>query len=157
MSVVIQRADEPKLRDLIRLTRQFWDEVAFCAGLTGFAADGEKIGEELREFLDMPDYAVLMATTPKGHPLGFVSVFQMPVQLREEPYAILDKLYVHPDYRRRKIGHQLVEEAKVFARSRKCKRMQSTLSAYFPLPEAVAFFKAERFYETGGRKHKVAI
>lgn len=157
MSVVIKRADESQLRDLVRLTAEFWNEVATCASLNGFEADPEKIGEELLRFLDMPDYAVLMATTPKGHPLGFVSVFQMPVQLREEPYAILDKLYVRPDYRRRKIAHQLVEEAKFFARSRKCKRLQSTFPAHFALPDALAFFRAERFYETGGRKHKVTI
>lgn len=157
MSVIITRANESHMRDLVRLTVEFWNEVASCAGLNGFEADPEKIGEELQQFLDMPDYAVLMATTPKGHPLGFVSVFQMQVQLREEPYAILDKLYVRRDYRRRKIAHQLVEEAKSFARSRKCKRLQSTLSAYFSLPDALAFFKAERFYETGGRKHKVSI
>ena len=157
MGVVIKRADESQLRDLVRLTAEFWSEVASCASLNGFEADPEKIGEELLRFLDMPDYAVLMATTPKGHPLGFVSVFQMPVQLREEPYAILDKLYVRPDYRRRKIAHQLVEEAKFFARSRKCKRLQSTFPAHFSLPDALAFFRAERFYETGGRKHKVAI
>ncbi len=157
MSVVIKKADESQLRDLVRLTAKFWNEVAICASLNGFEADPEKIGEELLRFLDMPDYAVLMATTPKGHPLGFVSVFQMPVQLREEPYAILDKLYVCPDYRRRKIAHQLVEEAKFFARSRKCKRLQSTFPAHFALPEALAFLRAERFYETGGRKHKIAI
>lgn len=157
MSVVIERVDESQLHDLVRLTVEFLNEVAFHARLNGFEADPDKIGEELRQFLDMPDYAVLMATTPKGHPLGFVSVFQMPVQLREEPYAILDKLYVRRDYRRRKIGQQLVDEARSFARSRKCKRLQSTLSAYFTLPDALAFFKAQRFYETGGRKHKLAI
>ncbi len=157
MSVVIERADESQLRDLVRLTAEFWSEVAYCASLNGFEPDTGKIEAELLEFLDMPDYAVLMATTPKGHPLGFVSVFQMEVQLREEPYAILDKLYVRPDYRRRKIAHQLVEQAKFFARSRKCKRLQSTFPAHFELPLALAFFRAERFYETGGRKHKVAI
>lgn len=157
MNLVIERAAESHLRDLVRLTAEFWNEVATCAGLNGFEPDAGKIAEELLEFLDMPDYAVLMATTPKGHPLGFVSVFEMPVQLREEPYAILDKLYVRPDYRRRNIGHQLVEQAKFFARSRKCKRLQSTLPAHFVLPDALAFYRAERFYETGGRKHKVAI
>ena len=157
MSVVIKRADESQLRDLVRLTAEFWNEVASSASLNGFEADPEKIGEELLRFLDMPDYAVLMATTPKGHPLGFVSVFQMPVQLREEPYAILDKLYVRTGYRRRKIAHQLVQEAKSFARSRKCKRLQSTFPAHFALPDAQAFFRAERFYETGGRKHKLAL
>ena len=157
MNVVIERADESQLRDVIRLTSGFWNEVAFHAGLRGFESDSGKIEEELRQFLDMPDYAVLMATTPKAHPLGFVTVFQMPVQLREEPYAILDKLYVRPDYRRRKIGHRLVEEARFFARSRKCKRLQATFPAHFTLPDALAFFREEGFYETGGRKHKVAI
>ena len=157
MGIVVKRVDESQLRELVRLTAEYWIEVACCAGHGGFVADPERIREELLRFLDMPDYAVLMATTPKGHPLGFVTVFQMAVQLREEPYAILDKVYVRPDYRRRRIGHQLVEEAKFFARSRKCKRLQSTLSAYFTLPDALAFFNSEKFYETGGRKHKIAL
>lgn len=157
MNVVIKRADEPQLRDLIRLMTEFWNEMATSASLNAFKADPKWIEEELSRFLDMPDYAVLLATTPKGHPLGFVTVFQMEVQLREEPYAILDKIYVRQEYRRRKIGHQLVEEAKFFAKSRKCKRLQSTFSAYFTLPDALAFFRAEKFYETGGRKHKIAL
>ena len=81
----------------------------------------------------------------------------MPVQIREEPFAILEKLYVRPDYRRRRIAHQLLEDAKRFARSRKCRRLQVTLSAFFVLEDALAFFNAERFYETGGRKHKIAL
>lgn len=157
MGVVLKRADRGDLRDLLVLTCEFLEDVALQAGIAGFVPDRQKIEERLPEFLDMPDYAVFMAKSPKGHLLGFCTVFMMPVQIREEPYAILDKLYVRRDYRRRQIGHQLIEEAKRFSRSHKGKRLQATLPAFFIMEEAMAFFKAERFYETGGRKHKIAI
>ena len=156
-NVVISRAGESDIRDLVVLTSEYLQEVARAAGRDGFVPDRERIGEKLAEFLDMPDYAVFVARSPKGHPLGFVTVFQMPVQIREEPFAILERLYVRPDYRRRRIAHQLLEDAKRFARSRKCRRLQATLSAFFVLDDALAFFNAERFYETGGRKHKIAL
>ncbi len=157
MNVVVGKADGDDLRNLVVLTCEFLEEIALHAGISGFAPDRQKIVEKLPEFLDMPDYAVFLAKSPKGHPVGFCTVFRMPVQIREEPYAILDKLYVRPDYRRRRIGHQLIEEAKRFARTSKGKRLQATLSAFFAMEEAIAFFRAERFYETGGRKHKIAV
>ena len=156
-NVVVSRADERDVRDLMVLTSEYLQEMAQIAGRGEFVPDRGKIGEKLAEFLDMPDYAVFVARSPKGHPLGFATVFQMPVQIREEPFAILDKLYVRPDYRRRRIAHQLLEDAKRFARSRKCRRLQATLSAFFVQEAALAFFNAERFYETGGRKHKIAL
>lgn len=157
MGAVLKKADKSNLRDLVVLTCEFLEDIALQAGIDGFVPDRQKIEEKLPEFLDMPDYAVYMATSPKGHLLGFCTVFQMPVQIREEPFAILDKLYVRRDYRRRQIGHQLIEEAKRFSRSRKCKRLQATLSAFFDMEEAIAFFKAERFYKTGGRKQKISV
>ncbi len=157
MNVVVGKADEGDLRDLVVLTCEFQEEIAWHAGLSGFVPDRQKIVEKLPEFLDMPDYAVFVAKSPKGHPLGFCTVFRMSVQIREEPYGILDKLYVRPDYRRRRIGHRLIEEAKRFVHVCKGKRLQATLSAFFPMEEAIAFFRAERFYETGGRKHKIAV
>lgn len=156
-NAVFSRAGESDIRDLVVLTSEYLQEVARAAGRGGFVPDRERIGDELEEFLDMPDYAVILARSPKGHPLGFATVFQMPVQIREEPFAILERLYVRPDYRRRGIAHQLLEDAKRFARSRKCRRLQATLSAFFVLDDALAFFNAERFYKTAGRKHKTAL
>ena len=157
MNVVVNKADSGDLRDLVVLTCEFLEDVASQAGMAGFVPDDQKIREKLPEFLDMPDYAVFVARSPKGHPFGFCTVFRMPVQIREEPYAILDRLYVRRDYRRRQIGRLLVEEAKRFPRSCKGKRLQATLPAFFVMKEALAFFRAERFYETGGRKHKIAV
>lgn len=155
--IVVKKADRGDLRDLMVLTCEFLEDIASQAGMDGFMPDKQKIGEKLPEFLDMPDYAVFMAKSPKGHLLGFCTVFSVAVQIREEPYAILDKLYVRPAYRRRQIGHRLVEETKRFVRSCKGKRLQATLPAFFVMEGALAFFRAERFYETGGRKHKIAI
>ena len=93
-NAVISRAGESDIRDLVVLTSEYLQEVAQLAGRSGFVPDRERIGEKLAEFLDMPDYAVFVARSPKGHPLGFATVFQMPVQIREEPFAILEKLYV---------------------------------------------------------------
>lgn len=157
MSVVVQRADRSDLRDLVVLTCEFLEEIALHAGKGGFVPDRAMMEEKLSGFLEMSDYGVFIARSPKAHPLGFCTIFPMPVQIREEPYAILDKLYVRRDYRRRQIGHTLVGEAKRFARFCKCRRLQLTLSAFFVLDKALAFFRAERFYETGGRKHKIAI
>ncbi len=157
MHVDVTRATERDIGELVLLTSEFWHEVAVQAGLAGFVSRREAVGNELREFLTDPDYAVFIARSHRGHPLGFCTVFPMAVQLREEPFAILDKLFVRRDYRRRKIGHALVDEAKRFTRVGKGKRLQATMPAFFTLDEALAFFRAERFYETGGRKHKIAV
>ena len=157
MSVVVERIDADRFDDLNVLLREFQREMAGMAGYPDFEPDVELNDLKLREFLDMPDYGVFLATTPKGHLLGFCTVFPMPVGIREEKFAVLDRIYVRPDFRRRQIGHQLLDQAKRFARSCKCQRLQMTMSAFFPLEAATAFFDAEKFYKTGGRKHKIAL
>ncbi len=113
--------------------------------------------ECLEDFLDMPDYGVFLAKTPKGHLLGYCAAFPMQVGLREERFAILDQIYVRADFRRQHIGHELLVQAKHFARSCKCLRLQLTMSAFFRQETAVNFFDSEKFYRTGGRKHKISL
>lgn len=157
MNVVVERIDADRFDDLNVLLREYQREMAELAGYPDFEPDSELNSQKLREFLNMPDYGVFLATTLKGHLLGFCSVFPIPVGFREEKYAVLDQIYVRPDFRRKQIGHQLLDQAKRFARSCKCQRLQMTMSAFFPLEAATAFFDMEKFYKTGGRKHKIAL
>lgn len=157
MNAVIRRADAGRFHDMNILLVEFQREMAGLAGYPGFEPDAERNDRRLHDFLDMPDYGAFLATTPKGHLLGFCTVFPMPAGIREEKYAVLDRIYVRPDFRRRQIGHQLLEQAKRFAHSCRCQRLQATMSAFFPLEEATAFLDAEKFYRTGGRKHKIAL
>jgi len=157
MTVVVERIDSGGFNDLNVLLKEFQKEMSGLAGYPDFEPDSELNSQKESEFLDMPDYGVFMAKTVKGHLLGFCLVFPMPVGIREERYAVLDRIYVRPDFRRRQIGHELLDQAKRFARSCKCQRLQLTMSAFFPLDGAEAFFDAEKFYRTGGRKHKIAL
>ncbi len=157
MNAVVERIDTDRFDDLNILLKEFQQEIARLAGYPDFEPDPELNHQKLHEFLDMPDYGVFLATTPKGHLLGFCSVFPMPVGIREEKFAVLERIYVRPGFRRRQVGHQLLNQAKRFARACKCQRLQMTMSAFFPLDDAAAFFDAEKFYKTGGRKHKIAL
>ena len=71
MNVVVNKADSSDLRDLVVLTCEFLEDVASQAGMAGFVPDDQKIREKLPEFLDMPDYAVFVARSPKGHFVRF--------------------------------------------------------------------------------------
>ena len=78
MNVVVNKADSSDLRDLVVLTCEFLEDVASQAGMAGFVPDDQKIREKLPEFLDMPDYAVFVARSPKGHPFGCPFVLVRP-------------------------------------------------------------------------------
>ncbi len=157
VSTVVARVDTDRLDDFAVLLGEYQREVEALAGYVGFEPDTELTRERLDAMLSMPDYGAFIAQTPKGHLLGFCALFPMPVGLREERFAILDRLYVRPEFRRSGVARQLVAEAKRFAKSCKCQRLQATLPAAFPLDSAEAFFDAEKFYRTGGRKHKIAL
>ncbi len=157
MSAVITRCTSEDFNDLVVLVREFQKETASLAGYPDFEPDMELNSVRLEDFLDMPDYGVFMAKTPKGHLLGYCSVFPMQVGIREERFAILDQIYVRADFRRQKVGHDLLAQAKHFARSCKCLRLQLTMSAFFKQETAVSFFDSEKFYRTGGRKHKISL
>lgn len=155
--MIIERIDLNQIDDIKILLKEFQQEIAKIAGYHDFIPDLELNDRKLREFLDMPDYGVFLARSAKGHLLGFSVAFPMSVGIREEKFTILDQIYVRPNFRRRKIGHQLLEQVKYFARSYKCQRLQLTMSAFFSLSSAVAFFSTEKFYQTGGRKYKIAL
>lgn len=156
IKVVVSQANVNDLKDLVVLTKEYCQLIKKASHQDDFA-DENKIKEELNEWINHPDYGAFIARTAKGHLLGFCVIFPMEVAIRQEKFAILDRLYVRDAFRRRGVASALLMQAKRFVKALKCQRLQVTFSAFYDLPEGKAFFKACGFYETAGRKRKIAI
>jgi GNAT superfamily N-acetyltransferase len=75
----------------------------------------------------------------------------------EGAFGTIPELYVRPDYRTRKLGRRLVNEAKAFGATRGWKRLEVTTP---PLPQfdrTLAFYEREGFSVAGGRKLKTLL
>jgi GNAT superfamily N-acetyltransferase len=97
------------------------------------------LSARLRDLLTGPDVVVLLV----GEPAVGVAVISFRLNVwYAGPVALLDELYVEPDYRRNRLGHALLEAACAYARERGSEVLEINVDG-----EDV---DARRFYEAHG-------
>ena len=126
-------------------------------GTSGFRFRLAEAVVEREEFLEWDEYVVLIARSPRGHPLGFITLFEHQAHYLGDPFGMVAELYVRPEYRRRRIAHRLMEQAKSHARSHRWKHLQLAMPAPVQLGEALTFFERERFVNAGDRKMMLVL
>ena len=153
---VIRLATPGDAREVAGLIGELNCEIMSALGKDRYTFDQARTMTERAEFLEAGDYAIILATSLRGHPLGFVTLFGNP-QHRGDPFGTLAELYVRPDYRRQGVGHRLIERAKSHGRSLRWRQLQLTLPAFARLDAAPAFLDSERFADAGGKKRKLSL
>jgi GNAT superfamily N-acetyltransferase len=96
----------------------------------------------LREAIESRDAVVLVATRRDGEIIGLCTAYYTIHAIRFGPRAWVEELAVHPDWRSRGIGAQLLTTAKDWARERG--------ASHLKLDSSMARTDAHRFYEREG-------
>lgn len=149
MKVDIHRAGKEDVRDVAVMTGEYRAEMLALSGKKPVSSLQEDKAR-LSEFLDNADYAIFVARSVRGHPLGLMTVFESCVYA-DDLNGIIEQLYVRPFYRRRKIARKLLAESCQLAKAKKWRRMVVTLPLF--LPESVfAFWENRGFTPSGSRK-----
>ena len=100
--------------------------------------DPERAADALRRAISSHSAVVLIATLD-GHVVGLCSAYEDIDSVRFGRRVWVEDLAVHPDWRSRRIGKQLLDEAKRWARERGATRLQ--------LDSSELRTDAHRFYE----------
>ncbi|WP_042162136.1 GNAT family N-acetyltransferase [Paenibacillus gorillae] len=90
--------------------------------------------------------AVFIAETTEGNLIGCITVSVQEVIFRGGPYALIQELWVHPEYRSLSVGATLVCSVEEFCRKHSLKRLEVCL----PNESFVAFNKTHKFYGSVG-------
>lgn len=149
MKVDIYRASVGDVRDVVVMIGEYRAEMLALFDQKLFFPLQED-DAWLKEFLDNDDYAILIARSVRGHPLGLMTVFES-CSYAGDLSGVIEQIYVRPFYRRRRIARRLLAESCQLAKSRRWRRMVVTLPLF--LPEPVCAFLTDRgFTPSGGRK-----
>lgn len=156
MKVDIQRAKPEDARDIAVMTGEYQIEMTALAGVP--ERDFQLKAQEaiLRDFLDNGDYAVLIARSVRGHPLGYVTLFESQ-PYADAAYGIIEQIYVRPFYRQRRIARRMLNEARAFASEKRWRRLLVTFPVFFSLDAARMLFEKQGFRDPGQRKQWLLI
>lgn len=156
MKVDIHMAGLADARDIAIMTGEYQTEMATLAGVTNNGFQLKEKEALLTEFLDNADYAVLIARSVRGHPLGYVTLFESQ-PYADAAYGIIDQIYVRLFYRQRRIARRLLNEAKELAGEKRWRRLLVTFPLLFPLEAAASLFEKQGYRDPGQRKQWLLI
>ncbi len=151
MKIVVQRAGMDDVRDIAVMAGEYQAEMIALAGVADFSFQSQEKEAALRGFLENADYVVLVARSVRGHPLGYVTVFESQ-PYRDDPHGIVEQVYVRPFYRRRRIARRMMNETRQLAKEKRWRRLLVTLPLAFPMDAAMTFFEKQEFANPRQRK-----
>ncbi len=156
MKVQIHKANQNDVHDVATLIGEYRSELVALTNHTDFEfqINNEKI--ILSELLDNTDYAVFIARSVRGHPLGYMTVFES-IPYLDDSCGILEQIYVRPFYRQRRIAHRMFQEIRQYAEKRRWRRLLVTLPRTISLPPVYALFEKQGFANAGKRKQWLLI
>ena len=105
-------------------------------------ADSRKVMSESAEGESPWRFACICAVTPAGHVLGGVHFDMGPINsgpLANEPVAVLEHVYVRPEYRRRGVATAMLGRAVQVAREAGCSHMRC--NANWDNPAEIALYR----------------
>lgn len=154
--MIIRRATVQDVPQLAGMVGELLAEIMAKIGVQAFNFDLDATIDRLGAFISQEKYFVFAAWDGDA-PAGFIALYESYALYAEGAFGTIPEFYVHPAFRSKALGLQLLSQAKTFGRSRGWKRLEVTTP---PLPEfdkTLAFYEREGFAITGGRKLKVAL
>lgn len=148
--------NKSKADDVAKLAVCLTSEIIERTGIKHFDADLPLAISLCKSYVSNGLYKVI-AAFDENKIVGFGSLCESHSLYAEGAFGIIQEFYVMPNYRSKDIGKELISEIVRFAKSKKWKRLELCTP---PLPEfnrTVAFYRANGFEITGGRKMKRSI
>lgn len=156
MKIQIDKATQKDVHDIATMMGEYRSEMIALTGRLHYEFQIHKEKIILEEFLDNTDYAVFLARSVRGHPLGYLTVFESIPYLKDS-YGILEQLYVRPFYRQRRIAKRLLQKVCQFAEEKHWRRLLVTLPRTFPIEAFNVFLEKQTFANAGKRKQWLLI
>lgn len=155
-TITIERATAGHADEVAVMVGELLNEIMAAIGTPAFHFHRDETAARLRDFIHHEKYFVFVARNA-GDLIGFVALYESHALYAEGRFGTIPELYVRPEYRSQKIGHQLLTHAKCFGAARGWQRLEVTTPPLPHFDNTVAFYEREGFAVTGGRKLKVLL
>ncbi|MFH1495403.1 MAG: GNAT family N-acetyltransferase, partial [Pseudomonadota bacterium] len=132
-------------------------EIMTTIGIPAFNFSLDETTARLKDFIEREKYFVFVAQSSNAGPVGFIALSESHALYAEGTFGTIPEFFVRPAFRSQNVGLRLVEQAKVFGRSRGWKRLEVTTPPLPQFDKTLAFYEREGFAITGGRKLKVVL
>ncbi len=156
-SITIRKATVNDAHNVAVMVGELLNEIMNVMDISFFNFNLEETKGRLSDFIACEKYFVYIAHNEQADPLGFVTLFEGYALYAEGAFGTIPELFVRPNFRSQNIGQHLLEQAKVFARSRGWKRLEVTTPPLPQFEKTLSFYEREKFEITGGRKLKALL
>lgn len=138
----VLKSDLPHALELIRsLLIELNEESSHPSNIDKFAANIDRL-------LVQPNHHVLVAKTG-SEMTGIITLSECFGIYAGGHYGVINEMYVHPDYRSKKIGGLLIQEARKLAIRNKWSRLDVTAPIEEKWQRAIQFYETQGFRFTG--------
>lgn len=156
-AITIQRATVNDAHALGMMVGELLNEIMDATGADAFNFNLDETTARLNDFIEHGKYCVFIAHNEQSGPVGFISLFEGHALYAEGSFGVIPEFFVRPAFRSQSVGLRLVEQAKIFGRSRGWKRLEVTTPPLPQFDKTLVFYQREAFTITGGRKLKVVL
>lgn len=156
--VDITRATGADADTIAALVNELLAEIMDAIGERVFDYDRDVAAQQAQQLISGEKYwAFLARDATTNAPVGLVTLYESYALYTQGAYGTIPELYVRPDWRAHGVGKQLLAHAVTFAHTRGWHRLEVTTP---PLPQSertLAFYQANGFTISGGRKLKFNV
>lgn len=144
MSISIERATQKDIHEILLLLKELYTEL-------GEESESIKyLNEEfLKNILNSEQTEIFLAKTADHRVSGILTLTESQSIYAGGAYALLDEMYIVPEYRNSGIGTSLIEKMKEMGKQRNWKRIDVTAPTEERWTKAVNFYEKCGFVYTG--------
>jgi GNAT superfamily N-acetyltransferase len=155
--ITIKRATSDDAQEVAVMVGELLTEIMNAINIPAFNFNLDETTTRLKDFLNNEKYFVFVARSDTANPIGFIALYESYALYAEGVFGTIPELYVCPAYRKNKLGHRLVSQAKSLGTIRGWTRLEVTTPPLPQFDKTLAFYEREGFAISGGRKLKVAL
>ena len=157
MNIIMRKATAEDSQDIAEMAGELLNEIMDAVGVQAFTFSREDTVARVKEYIREEKYFVFIAHNGEVGPVGFIALSESYALYAEGAFGIIPEFYVRPGWRSKKIGAELLEQAKSFGQSRHWKRLEVTTPPLPQFDKSLEFYEREGFVVAGGRKLRMLL
>lgn len=154
--IVSRMAQVSDSRIVAELEKMLLTEIIHRTNVKHFEVDENELVQNVQNFIVDGSMQIFLACDNE-YCVGFIGLSEACALYAHGKYGIITELFVIPEYRNKKIGKLLIEQACDIAIKKHWKRLEVTTPSLPEFQKSLDFYVANDFMITGGRKLKLDI
>ncbi|MES2567455.1 MAG: GNAT family N-acetyltransferase [Bacteroidota bacterium] len=144
MNILIERAAQKDIHSILLLLKELYSELGEEAESIKFLTE-----DFLKDMLNSTQTEIFLAKTPDHQVTGILTLTESQSIYAGGAYALLDEMFIIPQYRSSGIGSSFIEKMKEIGKQRNWKRIDVTAPSEERWNRTINFYEKCGFVFTG--------